>query len=482
MRRLRTVAVSAALVLVAVACGTSNDGPDFIHGLSFDAEGEEGAQRPASTTDAGATAAPVARPAAPDRSSGTVTPSTTGTVPGSSGGKSATGLPLGTGDIKIGFHYSENLDTAYRALGAQGSFVNTVNAVEGMVRYVNANGGLGGKRVVPVFHGTDPLNGTFSAQAEAACTKFAQDEKVFATVQGAVLPDLNSAACHAKYHSPLVWSYQYLLDRKSQTSYQDYLYTPQGIAVDRYGFYVDALWSAGFLAKTSKVALFRYDDPIHELFLNSVVKPGLAKHGLSVLDKPLRRPRSAGEAGEVGAQAANAIVDMNSKGIDRVLFVPSGGAIPFIVGPVAENQRYFPRYAFTSYDIPTFLTDNLSDRQLEGAVALGWMPTNDTYLPQAGSTEALERCFTAAGVRSATIVRFCDGLFFLKAALDRTPLFDVAGLKRAAYDLGDTFRSPWAMSVKVAPNRHDGATSFKMMRFKGDCSCFMYEGAAKPLP
>ena len=222
------------VALITVACGSADEGPDRIFGLTFEDQAKTRADAgPLATASAIRTSTGSRAPAGRARR-GTVgssgTPGVTGVVPGSRDGKSASGLPLGTGDIKIGFHYSENLDTAYNALGAQGSFVNMVSAIESMVKYVNANGGLGGKRVVPVFHGTDPLNGTFSAQAEAACTHFAQDEQVFATVQGAVLPDINSAACHEKYQSPLVWSYQYLLDRKTMIDYQDHLYIPQASA------------------------------------------------------------------------------------------------------------------------------------------------------------------------------------------------------------------------------------------------------------
>ena len=203
---------------------------------------------------------------------------------------------------------------------------------------------------------------------------------------------------------------------------------------------------------------------------------------MTVVDKPLRRPRSAGEAGEVGAQAANAMIDLRGKGVDRVLFVPSGGAIPFIVGTGRGRTSGTSRAMRSRATTSRRSSPTTSDGQLANAVALGWMPTNDTYLPQAGTTEGLERCFKAAGVRNATVVRYCDGLFFLKDSLDRTPLFSIGGLKRAAYALDDDFKSPWAMSVKVAPNRHDGATSYRLMRFKSACSCFVFEGAAKPIP
>lgn len=475
----RMAALVLALVLVSIGCGSDKKDREFI-GPNDDAEGTT-ATKDGKPVASGAIAGPGGG------SSGTVSAGRGGVGGTGSGGigsaeASGTTLPPGSGPIKIGFHYSQNLDTAYKALGASGSFVNMVAAIESMVKYVNANGGLGGKKVVPVYHGTDPLNGTFPAQAEAACAHFAQDEKVFATVQGAVLPDINSAACHAKHRSPLVWSYQYLLDRRSLLAYEDYLYQPHGIGVDRYRFYIDALWQAGFLTKASKVGLLRYDDPIHKLFLDTVVKPGLAKYGLTVLDKAVRRPQAASEAGEAGAQVASAGFDFKSKDIDRVLFVPSGGAIPFITGPTAQNQDYYPRYAFTSFDIPNFITDNLSDRQLKDAVTLGWMPTNDTYLREVPKDPDLDRCLKAAGVQSTTVVRFCDGLFFLKEALDKTPKFSPAGLEQAAHALGAGFRTPWSLATKVGPGRHDGATAYRLMRFHASCSCFRYEGTNKPVP
>jgi hypothetical protein len=153
-----------------------------------------------------------------------------------------------------------------------------------------------------------------------------------------------------------------------------------------------------------------------------------------------------------------------------------------VVGAVADGQRYYPRYAFTSFDIPFFVTDNMSDEQLAGAVALGWMPTNDTYLPQAPKSAATERCYKATGVRAAAVVRFCDGLFFLKDSLDRTPLFDVPGLKKAGYALGQWTGTPWSFSSKISAGRHDGASAFRLMRFVASCSCFKYEGANEPVP
>jgi hypothetical protein len=476
---MKRIALALVLILVAVGCGSTNkkdvaDGGDrtaeSVTGSSAAPDGT-GAPDSTATTTGGKTSATLTGGAG-----------AAGDVPGSKGGKSSSGLPLGTGSIKIGFHYSENLDTAYRALGASGSFVNIVAALESMVKYVNAHGGLGGKKVVPVFHGTDPLIGTFSAQAETACTHFTQDEKVFAVISGAVLPDINMPACHAKYKTPLMWDYQYLLDKAKLNSFGNYLYMPHAIATERYGFYVDALWQSKFITKDTKVGVMRYDDPQHKRFYDTVIKPGLAKHGLVAIDKAVSRPQSAGEAGDTGQQASSAMLDLRSKDVTRVLFVPSGGAIPLITGKVADGQHYYPRYAFTSFDIPNFVTDNMTDEQLAGGVTLGWMPPNDTYLTQLPKNASTERCYKAAGIRSLSVVRFCDGLFLLKDSLDKTPLFNVAGLSEAIHALGDDFKTPWSLSTKMASGRHDGASSFKLMRFSASCSCFKYEGSSKPVP
>jgi ABC-type branched-subunit amino acid transport system substrate-binding protein len=474
MNRLRAIALAAAIALLAIACGsTSNTNvtrTDDPSAVSSDTPSATSHASPSATDAAGR---PVTR--------GTVSVPRTTPQPGAVTTPVA-GLERGTGTIKIGFHYSSDLDAAYRAFGASGNFFDVEQAVNSLVKWVNARGGLGGKKVVAVFHTTNPLSGTFPEQAEKACTFFAEDAKVSYVVSGAVLPDDNMPACFARRNLPLVWDYQYVTSQTTFDRFANTLYMPHNIATQRMGFSIAALNSAKFFDAGAKIGLVRYDTAAHKEYADKVVKPALTKIGRKVLvEAALTKPQSAGEAGYTANQAASAILRMHNSGVTHLLWVPSGGAIPLIWGNAADSQNFHPRNAFTSLDIPTFITDNLSEEQLDRSMVVGWMPANDTYMQYVPKTPPIEDCKKATGVADNTgIARYCDGLFFLKAALDRTPLYGVSGLRKAADALGTTYRSPWTISTRITSGRHDGATSYRMMTFNAGCFCFRFSSDAKP--
>ncbi len=474
----RTTAVLVLVLLLAAACSATNNG--------------EVTEQ--SDTDATTTAAPGAKkdgaatsglPGGGGTGGGDTRAANASDAPVVPGNKPGTpgGLPKGTGSIKIGIHYSKDLDAAYRVFGASGEFFDVEQAVTKMVAYVNARGGLGGKKIVPVFHGTDPLNGTFPEQAERACAFFGDDQNVAYVVSGAVLPDDNMMACHHKRNIPLVWSYHYMTARDTFAKYPN-LYMPHMIGTHRMNFYIDALKQAGYFDKGAKVALIRYDSAVHKEFADKVVKPGLARIGMKLAEEAaIKKPQSAGEAGDAAAQISSAILRFRNAGVSHVLFSPSGGAIPLIWGATADSQNYFPRHAFTSLDIPPFVTDNMSAEQLDRALVVGWMSAEDTYMQYAPKTPQLEECKKASGIKDDNgIVRFCDGLFFIKAALDKTPLYDVAGLRKAVEILGTSYKSPWTITTRFGPGRHDGATSYRMLGYQAACTCFKFVSGPKAIP
>lgn len=476
MRRMRRIAGIALLLLLA-ACGSTNEstvettGADDTAGVASGVP-TDAAGSPLATTDASGD--PIGRRATVSAPSRDGTSATTPSGPGA--------LPRGTGEIKIGFHYSKNIDEAYAAFGAEGDFVDFEKAITQMVAFVNARGGLGGKKVVAVFHGTDPLNGTFPQQAERACTFFAEDAKVEYVVSGAILPDDNMPACFAKRRLPLVWNYHYLTSQDTFRTYASYLYMPSNIGTYRFGFYIGALKAAGYFDKGAKIALVRYDTAVHKEFADRIVKAGLARIGLRLTSEAaITKPQSAGEAGDAAAQVSSAILRFRNAGVTHVIFSPSGGAIPLLWGASAEGQNFRARYAFNSLDIPNFVTDNMSEDQLNRAVVVGWMPAGDTYAQHVPKTAAWEQCRTATGVRNDTdMARFCDGLFFLMAALDKTPRYGVAGLRTAVESLGTGFASPWSNATRFGPGRYDGASTYRLMAFKADCGCFAFTSGPRP--
>ena len=93
--------------------------------------------------------------------------------------------------IKLGITYVDlaairnviNLD--------QGDFQKAFNAV---IDNVNSNGGVNGRKIVPVYAAINPLG---SAPAAAACTKLTEDDKVFAVLGFFQTPDV---LCYVKTH------------------------------------------------------------------------------------------------------------------------------------------------------------------------------------------------------------------------------------------------------------------------------------------
>src|SRR5204862_3341269 len=99
--------------------------------------------------------------------------------------------------VRIGIHTSKDLQAAYAAFGAKGAEGDLTPKIEKVVEWINAHGGMAGHRVVPVFHASDPLNGTFDAEGQATCDDLVDDQHVFAVVSGAVLPTIVTADCLA---------------------------------------------------------------------------------------------------------------------------------------------------------------------------------------------------------------------------------------------------------------------------------------------
>lgn len=488
MNRSREIAVGAAcLLLVAAACSSTSKKPTGARAKS------------GGTTSTIAVGEPGAPTETTGSATGTATPSggAAGTTSGRGGGPATTtpgpdrstvirsATNLKGGRVTIGVHFSSDLTAVFTAFGAEPPPSDARPVVLAIIDWINKNGGIGGKAVDAVIHETNPTNGSFDSQAQLACTDFTEDHKVSFVVSGAIMPSFGLAECLAKHNVPLVWEYQYLLDQASFDKYPSLLYQPFTIVGDRMRVYVDGLFAQGFFAKGARIGLLRYDTPIHKKFADGVIKPALASHGLKLTSEiAVRSPASAGGAGDTAGQLSNAVLRLRSANVDHLLFVPTGAAMPFIFGPVAESQGYHARYGVNSLDIPRFLAQNLPAAQLRNALVVGWTPAADIVssadLPnKADAAEA--RCFNLTRDHTDFSVRFCDGLFFLKTALEGVAGTTPADLRGAVDRLGTRFDSPYTFSTRFGAGRHDGAAAWRPLGYVEACQCFRYRGAVTPL-
>jgi hypothetical protein len=417
-------------------------------------------------------------------------PGRTSTDRSAGGGPVAPGkLARGTGSVEIGIHNSENGGAAAR-FGANALPPSGRKEVEGVVRYMNAHGGLGGKKIIPVFHTSDPLAGNFDALDEAACREFTEDHHVLAAVSDALTPSVSLPACMAKHKTPLIWTLEFLLDDATAKGFAPYLWQPHTLHWTRLGAYVDRLVATKFLTKTSKIGLLRYGSKIHTAYSKSVIKPRLAAHGLKLTEETaVNQPQSAAGAGPLAAELSNISLRWRASGIDRVIFVPSGAVLPYLFIPTAQAQGFHPRYGLSSLDPPDFVTQNVPKQELRGAVAVAWLADVDTREPARQNLPNATRCDDAVaggggGPRSSgeLVIDYCESLFLLKDALDRNPVFTVAGLRDGILGLARSWKSPRTFGTRFKPGWPDGAAAVRMMRFDEATGSFKYSSGLTAVP
>jgi ABC-type branched-subunit amino acid transport system substrate-binding protein len=460
----RLFAVVCALVLVACS-STTEERSGVADSTSADAAVDDRAGSGASGAAgaSGRTASDGARAAA----GGTGDTATSGdTRPAAAPDAPVAKVPTG-GTVKIGVHLSAN-GAAASAFGVP--LPNHSPAkVDAIVKWINAHDGIGGRRVDVVYHTTDPLQGSFDQQAQNACTDLAQDKKVDYAISAAqVYRDL-LPACFAKNATPFVWDVYYPTQRNVAPA--DFLYRPAQPHNDRLAFVVDGLARHGFF-RGARLGIVRFDNAKSKSISDSIFKPALKRHGVTVHDEfAMREPESAAQASDSAASASSGVLRFRQNRITHVLFVPSGAEIPLLYLAAAESQGYRPKYGFTSLDAPYFIRDSVPHSQLAGAVGVGWGPAVDLGPERReaqGFSSASKLCVSIAtgagyGADEAPLA-YCDMLFFLRAALAKTRGTTAAALADGVTD-ATGFSSSLTFATKFAPGRHDGPSKARIFTF-----------------
>ncbi len=467
----RTLAVACLLLLVAACSSTNKEAEPLATEV-----GATGASDPSTSSGPPATDA-AGRPVATGVTSGGAPPGATGggRGPTAVGGPKLKGGP----PVRVGLHYTADLGGILGAVGAVDSTDGPGDEVAKKVTtWINANGGLGGRKLELVLHGGDALAGSFDAQAEEACVHFTQDDKVSYVISGAAGTTRTLLECLRKRNVPLIWNLHISIDQATFSKYDGYLYQPFSMKTERQGFYIDWLLGDGWAPKSAKVGVVLVDDPLHFAYRDKVIKPRLKANGMKPpTEVVVPAAQGANDAGALYAAMANGILKFRQAGVTHVLFAPTGGAIPFIFLNEAANQNYEPRYGFNSLDIPAFIDLNAPDGQLDGAMAAGWLITSDVLTAQRPKNNARERlCLKISDNRSDIASRYCEGLFFLKALFDKGADNTPASIKATVPKLGTSYVSPWAFKTDFTSGRPDGASGARMLKWGGACECFSYYG------
>lgn len=517
--RLRTrhgVAVgAAATALLLAGCGTTVSGQlaqtsDAVSQGGLGAAPVGSAATPGSAAAAGggsAALAPASGGGAVAAPGSSVGGSTSGgsAVAGGGGAPPPVVTPGLTGDhqgvtattIRIGFigidQASETETNA--ALGTATPPANTQDAVNAIVKYVNAHGGIAGRKVVP-YYVERKTTSTDANSDVSLCTKLTEDDHVFAVVTNSTG---DNDDCYAKHHT-LLLNDTLLPERADTTKYSPYIWSPGPPSVEAgYASMVDSLGALNFFAAPAKVGILLIDDPGQVDVYKRVVQPALAAHGVRGYETfHLAVPETTSDNAQYTQQIQAAVLQFKAHGVNRVMFMAPGGEAPLVFMENAETQVYHPTYGVSSYDSPAFLLQGKAPSdQLHGTVGAGFLQLTDvdathgTPFPSGPAETRCKSILDTTGNPPATRAAafageyLCDGAFMLQAAGLRLGAdISVQAWAAAADKLGTAFQANYSLpdGTFFGPGVRSGGRYYRELKYVDGCGCFQYVGGNRPTP
>lgn len=449
-----------------------------------------------STTAAPGTAA-VAGPAAGSAGSSGGTGVAGGAPAGGTSGAAGSAAASGTAPgvtattIEVGLPYANNAGAVNAAAGAGN--LNPGNEEQDwqvLVDYLNAHGGIDGRRVVPVWYGYNADSSETTQQIEQAmCADFTQDNHVFA-----VLTQADQTLAHCVLSSGAVMVGEDLaLEESSFFTQYPYYVEPGGLALDRIvRAEIPRLVAEGYFGPHPTIGILTYDYPSFSQAVDQVMIPELASYGYhNPLVEESYVPTSSSGIGEESASISSAELKFRSSGVDHVLFLEQSGDLALFFMNDAASQDYHPRYGVNSQDAAETLASggDVPASQIVGAEGIGWLPGIDlaSYTPTGPyGNAAARRCVAlmqAGGVSAsgpdaeAVLFLDCDMAFFLEAALDaggRT--INRANFLSAVNAMGSGFTDALTVATYFGPSQHDGVSEVYDYVYQSGCGCLTYTG------
>ncbi len=490
-KRLPGTSLLVLMVLIATSCSSTNRRSADARDKLSDAPGSASAVAAGSTPGKG-----------PDGVAGMSDDVVDGGTENRAGGKQrpVTGAHGGSGgpltgrgftakSIKIGVHiYSDTSTNAtYAAYGIDPSAGTQSDYVDAVVRYINTNGGIAGRKIDPAIielDATQAAGPRAEAEEVAACESFANDHKVFAVASPAPTRRI-FFECMSKNKTPVVVDQFNTSPQSIFDQYSPHLYNPAGPSSDRMAkVIVDGLYAAGYFGKNPKIGVTHQGTPEAKELFEKLLVPALAARGLKVAEVSQNTQASDAQG------HSSTVFRFKERKVTHVLALGALNTQLFM--SAAESQGYRPRYGLSSNNGLELLQVNVPPAQLEGSLAVGWVSSGDTDMQHRPALHAAERrcldILTKAGapppgnVATGQLLALwvCDVFFFLDAAIERSSSISPAAIGSAVDSFGTSYRSLGTFSSEFKPGRRDGADSYRPLRFDSACSCFVYSGAARP--
>ncbi|MCW2571907.1 MAG: hypothetical protein JWO88_1965 [Frankiales bacterium] len=409
--------------------------------------------------------------------------------------------------ITIGITYYQSAKDANAAFGGKGlDFGDPVAGSRVLVNDINAHGGIAGRKVLPLFYAIDPQSSSpYAALAQAECTYYTEDHKVFAVIDGT--PAADARACLAKHGvadltGKLITSDLASNEIDAYTARLDRMFSalvPALVAQSWFSPWDRTTAQPG--VTKAKTGIVTVDDPHDNRAVDGVLIPGLRRAGYPPDPSDVIRiapPGGFSDDGAVVAAIDAAVLKLNSHGVDHVILNDSNGSLSLLFNSYAYSQNYFPRYGGSTGNGWQVLLDagDLQPKTLNGAMGIGWQPLFDIPYVNGGTgpgnNATRQRCFkvfkdggmpATSGATAGAQAEGCDVMYLLPTLFRgyQGPV-NVAALLQRLNALGTSYPQASGLGSRFAADQHDGAGAYANLQFKTSCNCFAYAGAAHPMP
>jgi hypothetical protein len=426
-------------------------------------------------------------------------PNSTTRGAGAGGGSSARGPAVRSGSgsagsrtFTVGLGYSSDAEAALRAIGASNTLGDVKAAGDAVVRYINGHGGIAGARLVPAWYDASATDSP-AAIAEQQCTYWTQDRHIDAAVAGGSVVDMNVLrTCLGKVGVPAVSVQYHVQTLAADLAASDLWVEPYALPLEGLAeLYVDGLFRQGYF-NGAKLGLLYDDGSEWASTVARVLKPALARRGVTLASEATMRIRGAGDVSSGSASLSGAILKFRSAGVTHVMFFEPWDGYAFFMQQ-ARSQHWYPKYGLTTQTAfqPAFETGIIPADQLAEAILIGWSPVLDTVSldPQWPRLSLCQRIFKDANLqmdgRLALTVALagCDGLLVLAdLALQSKDTLSRHNFGPALAGLGDRLQVSLMPRARIGATRRYGITEYRPALWNGSCRCFTYSGAAQPIP
>jgi ABC-type branched-subunit amino acid transport system substrate-binding protein len=443
----------------------------------------------------------------------------TGPGPAPNGTHTISGVPQGVGvtskTISVGIWYETNGDALNAAFGATGISTGDAHAdAKAVVDDINAHGGIGGRRVVPVYYALNAQSSdTYASIDQQACDRFTQDNHVFA-VMGAGLTDnflscisragvidINSGEVTAPDQT-LMNQYPLYFDAGTLTT--DRIFRMQVASLKQQGYFSGWNANVGGPAPASKpkIGVLSIDTPEWNRPLHSAFLPALRAAGYTVNPQDIYRvPRPSGtsQEGAVLSNIASAELRFRQDGVTHVILLDANGDLLIFFSRDAGSQHYYPRFGVSTASAPQTLeaAGDVSPTALKGTMGFSWDPGLDLTPSQGARYKppTQDACLNMIDKRSGQnlqklgpnaegiAISYCDELYLLRAGVSRAGRSITNRTVQAAIQsLGFGFQSAGYLHEYYGPGRHDGVETGWNDAWSTKCNCMVYTSKAYDIP